>query len=319
MGGKTKLALIWLLLLAISGCAGGKKVDDDGAIPRPLTPGARYEDWRFDGPEGRGFPYYLAEGYRIFAKHEDNENDFEEAAKFLDRATAAERGAPVDPEPISHRVLPVYAVDDLVAAREWLMWALGRGASSKLPKLAAQAQVMFDCWMEQQEENIQPHDIAACRRGFEDAMTQIDEALRPKPVEVTPLPPPAPCEPEPVKCEIQSCAVCPSSFIVYFDFDKSSLTAEADETIKRAATAVKEMRPARVYVFGHADRAGSLNYNETLSKNRRDTVFIALAQAGVPEDLLTASYFGETRPRIATPDGEKNQENRRVEIELRWK
>ncbi len=318
MDGKAKLALIWLLPLAISGCAGGKKVDDDGAIPRPLTPVARYEDWRFDGPEGRGFPYYLAEGYRTFAKHEDNENDFEEAAKFLDRAAASERGAPVDPEPISHRILPAYAVDDLVAAREWLMWALGKGASSKLPKLAAQAQVMFDCWMEQQEENIQPHDIAACRRGFEDAMTQIDEALRPKPVEVTPLPP-VPCVPEPVKCAIQSCAECPSSFIVYFDFDKSSLTEEARETIKRVVMQVKEMRPARVYVTGHTDRAGSLSYNETLSKNRRDTVLTALAQAGVPEDLLTTSYFGETRPWVATPDGERNKMNRRVEIGLQWK
>ena len=38
---------------------------------------------------------------------------------------------------------------------------------------------------------------------------------------------------------------------------------------------------------------------------------------GVPVDAIATAAFGETRPRVATADGVRQQENRRVEIEIR--
>lgn len=55
-----------------------------------ITP--QYATWLVDGPEGRGFAYYLSEGYRRYAKLEDNAHDFEDAAKFLFRAGEVDRG-----------------------------------------------------------------------------------------------------------------------------------------------------------------------------------------------------------------------------------
>lgn len=271
---------------------------------------ARYEDWRFDGPQGRGFPYYLAQNYRRYAKHEDNAHDFVNAAKFLARATTLEQGELVDPEPLAQRTLPIYAVRDLSLARERLVLALGKGARSTHPKPAAQAQAMFDCWMEQQEENSQPHDVHACRQGFEEAMAMIEPApVPPKPEPLPPLPSP------PAACPETLCAKSPVSFIVYFDFDRYDLTATAKDTLQQAVAAIRERNPSHVTLAGHADRAGAESYNEPLSRKRLDVVIAALRQAGILEQqLIGGSYFGERRPRVATPNGARNPENRRVEI-----
>jgi hypothetical protein len=39
-----------------------------------------------------------------------------------------------------------------------------------------------------------------------------------------------------------------------------------------------------------------------------------LLAAGIPEDLIALSALGETSPRIPTPDGVREMENRVVEI-----
>lgn len=311
------IPLLWLAAFVLSGLAWA----DAEMKPGPSAYGksaARYDDWRFDGPEGRGFAYYLAQNYRRYAKHEDNAHDFSNAAKFLARAEAVERGERVDPEPLAHRTLPIYAVRDLTMARERLVLALRNGASATHPKQAAQAQVMFDCWMEQQEENIQPHDVHACRQGFEEAMAMFE----PPPAAKLEPPPPPPVEPEPApllpaQCPEQSCPKSPLSFIIYFDFDRHDLTATAKDTLQQVVMAIRERNPAQVTITAHADRAGASSYNEALSKRRLDVVIDNLRQAGINEQkIIVGSYFGERRRRVETADGKRNPENRRVEIKF---
>ena len=53
------------------------------------------------------------------------------------------------------------------------MAAFGNGAKSREPGSAAHAQAMFDCWMEQQEENNQPKHIAVCCSGFMNSLAQL--------------------------------------------------------------------------------------------------------------------------------------------------
>jgi OOP family OmpA-OmpF porin len=72
-------------------------------------------------------------------------------------------------------------------ARSRLLQAFDHGAKDIIPAQAAQAQVSFDCWMQELEEGYQPEDIAACRSRYESAMAEVDEALRYPP----PPPPPA--------------------------------------------------------------------------------------------------------------------------------
>lgn len=275
----------------------------------------RYPDWRFDGPEGRGFAFYLAAGYRQLAKEEDNQHDFEDAAKFLARATSVEGGIQVEPERLTMRTLPAYAVDDLLYARQRLMQAFGRGATTRLPKLAAEAQVAFDCWMEQQEENIQPHDVARCRNNFEATIVRLENALiekaRPaEPANCAPSPCPAPC-PAPAP-------VCSENLqLVYFDFNKHELNDAGRSVVQRVVEEARRFSGSTIVVSGHADRSGGDSYNDALSKRRLDTVIQALEQAGVaPTAIARAEYYGEHRPRVSTADGVRNPENRRVEIRI---
>ncbi|KAB2840710.1 MAG: OmpA family protein, partial [Burkholderiales bacterium] len=65
----------------------------------------------------------------------------------------------------------------------------------------------------------------------------------------------------------------------------------------------------------HTDRSGTDQHNEALSKRRLDATVEALLAAGVsPEALARTHFYGETRPRVPTPDGVRLQDNRRVEI-----
>jgi OOP family OmpA-OmpF porin len=288
--------------------------------PRAMVPPVeavrpQYPAWAFDGPEGRGFAYYLAQGYRRLAKDEDNQHDFDDAARFLARAGAVDRGERVEPEPLLNRVLPAYAADDLLYARQRIMRAFNRGATGQMPKLAAYAQVMFDCWMEQQEENIQPHDVARCRGEFEITMARIEEMLGGKLVSTGQCPGggsapcPSPCGP------CGPCGPCPAASLVYFEFDKSDLTAAAQATIQAVAQTVRSQSIGGLVVSGHTDRSGSDHYNEGLSKRRLETVVNALIAAGLSGDSIAkALYYGESQPRVPTPDGQRLAENRRVEI-----
>lgn len=277
-----------------------------------------YSDWLFDGPEGRGFAFYLAQGYRRYAKHEDNEHDFEDAAKFLQRAGAVERGEPIAPEQLMMRILPLWSVDDLVYARQRLTRALDLGAAQRLPKIAANAQVAFDCWMEQQEENIQPHDVSRCRKAFEGFIVRLEYP----PVKLpAPLPkgPPAierDCAPEPAPVPVASACEA-QRHTIYFNLDRDEVTAEALSVIQQAAKQMQSDSSSRIELTAHADRSGADAYNDQLSKRRLERVVAAFQNEGVSsERIVLARYYGEKRPAVATADGVREAGNRRVEMRI---
>ena len=85
------------------------------------------------------------------------------------------------------RQIPTDKVRMLGKARARLMRALDNGGADIMPQPAARAQAMFDCWMQEQEENFQPEDIARCRH----AMLADLEQLEAKPVVMAAAPAPA--------------------------------------------------------------------------------------------------------------------------------
>jgi hypothetical protein len=80
--------------------------------------------------------------------------------------------------------------------------------------------------------------------------------------------PAAPPPPPPV--------VAPPSFMVFFDWDRSNLSAQALNTIKQAAGAYKAKGNARITATGHTDTSGSEAYNMALSLRRANAVKDAL-------------------------------------------
>ncbi|MCG8356565.1 MAG: OmpA family protein [Kiloniellales bacterium] len=247
-------------------------------------------------PEG-AFAQALHQGYVSLAQAEFSEGDYEDSDRFARRAQAVAAGQNVEPEhPITHRWIPLEHRADLFNGIWRLQRALRAGAREWAPEPAARAQVMYDCWVQEQEENFQPDDIAACRDAFLEAMDEV-EALMPTPAEPAEMPLPGP-------------------YVVFFDFDSSALSQDAVATLDEVAEDYDAAKPTQVIVQGHTDRAGTDRYNMALSQRRADAVFDYLTRNGVPGGAIAVDYFGESRPQVPTADGVPEQANRRVEIEF---
>lgn len=131
-----------------------------------------------------------------------------------------------------------------------------------------------------------------------------------------PAPQPAPAAaPAPVKVEQPAPAV-KRSYLVFFDWDRSTITPEAQAIIDAAAAAARQGTPARIDLTGHADRSGTDAYNMKLSMRRAEAVKQALMAQGVAARDIVLTAKGESTPLVATPDGVREPQNRRVEIVL---
>jgi outer membrane protein OmpA-like peptidoglycan-associated protein len=106
----------------------------------------------------------------------------------------------------------------------------------------------------------------------------------------------------------------PKVFIVFFDWDKDTITAEGQQIIQQAADAYKSGAPVQIQVTGYTDRSGSPGYNQRLSERRANNVAKALVRLGVPQNQMAVSGRGENDNRVPTADGVREPQNRRVEI-----
>jgi hypothetical protein len=119
-----------------------------------------------------------------------------------------------------------------------------------------------------------------------------------------PSPPPPPAPPV-----VQS-----QAFMVFFDWDRSNLSAQAVQTVQQAAAAFKTRGSARITATGHTDTSGSETYNMALSLRRANAVKNQLVTEGVPPQAISVVGRGEANPLVATGDGVREPQNRRVEI-----
>ena len=130
----------------------------------------------------------------------------------------------------------------------------------------------------------------------------------PPPAPPPPAPPPPPPPPPP--------APAVTDFLVFFDWDESSITPEAADTLNRAAQAFRDDGRARITLDGHADTSGPPDYNIRLSERRNEAVREYLVGQGVPEGVISSQAFGESQLLVETVDGVREPQNRRVEITI---
>jgi outer membrane protein OmpA-like peptidoglycan-associated protein len=101
---------------------------------------------------------------------------------------------------------------------------------------------------------------------------------------------------------------------VFFDWDKSTLTQEAQAIIRTAAANAKAGNIVRIELMGHADRSGPDRYNMGLSQRRADAVKAELVRQGLKANEIVTFAKGEREPLVPTADGVREPQNRRVEI-----
>jgi OOP family OmpA-OmpF porin len=123
-----------------------------------------------------------------------------------------------------------------------------------------------------------------------------------------PVAPPPPPPPPPV--------VAPKVFIVFFDFDKSNLTAEAQAVVAEAVNAVKAGNVVHVLVTGHTDTVGSHAYNQGLSERRAAAVKAEMIRLGMSDGQIATVGRSFDEPMVQTGPGVREPQNRRAVIEL---
>lgn len=105
-----------------------------------------------------------------------------------------------------------------------------------------------------------------------------------------------------------------TSYMVFFDWNKSVVTTRAQQIIKEAAANSAKVKYTQIAVNGYTDTSGTARYNEGLSMRRAQAVAAELVKDGVPKTALAIKGFGETNLMVPTGPGVREPQNRRVEI-----
>ena len=90
---------------------------------------------------------------------------------------------------------------------------------------------------------------------------------------------------------------------VFYDFDKAVLKPEAQRTLERQATWMKQNSRVMVSIEGHADERGTREYNLALGERRANSVKDYLVVLGVNPSRINTISYGKERP-VATGSNE---------------
>lgn len=108
----------------------------------------------------------------------------------------------------------------------------------------------------------------------------------------------------------------PKSFVVFFDFDKSTLSPQARAIIAEAVHNAQQRHAVRIVVTGHTDTVGSGAYNHGLSERRALSVKVEMVADGLPVGEIDTVGRGFADPLVPTGPGVREPQNRRAVIQL---
>jgi OmpA-OmpF porin, OOP family len=123
--------------------------------------------------------------------------------------------------------------------------------------------------------------------------------------------------PSPPVVDVAPTAGSARSYLVFFGWDRTNLTAHARDIIAEAAAASSRTEFTRIAVNGYTDTSGASPYNLGLSARRAAVVRTQLVTDGVPANAITVLGFGQTHLLVVTGPGVRQARNRRVEVIVR--
>jgi OOP family OmpA-OmpF porin len=287
--------LMGVAALALGACANGSLVNNAANMK----------------PTGSAFNMALHKEYVALAKVEQKEGDHMDAAVFARRAAASGAGKKVEPDNVFDRSYSNNQRATLLNSRARLEDAISAGGPKINPGLMAKAQSQFDCWAQELEENTQPKDIAACKKGFDKSIGILENSIASRMAYMKFK------SKKPMKKPMKKAKKGPrkaAGFVVYFGHDSASITDDARDIIKSAAAAAKKNKSIRVRIIGHTDTSGSRRYNEALAERRTKAVDKVLGWEGVNPLIIEPHSVGEDDLAENTGDSVKSFQNRRVTV-----
>ena len=85
---------------------------------------------------------------------------------------------------------------------------------------------------------------------------------------------------------------------VFFDYDKSDLKPEAQETLQKLADWMAGRPNVTITVEGHCDERGTREYNLALGERRANAVSDYLVALGVSQGRVQTISYGKERPAV---------------------
>lgn len=104
---------------------------------------------------------------------------------------------------------------------------------------------------------------------------------------------------------------------VFFSYDSSSVSHEAQQTLMRQAKWLKDHPTINVIIAGHCDERGTREYNIALGERRANAVKGFLAHHGVDSKRIETISYGKERPEVIGDNEAAWSKNRRGVTELK--
>ena len=244
----------------------------------------------------------LTQHYLVFAENEAAKYDWSSSAHFADKGLKTAYGKPISPEDPADWIDEPETLATLKMAREMLLRKMDGAYQSTKPDLLADAVFYYDCWVEEANEAWQEEDILRCRLAYEEAIRQLNQTSQAHTTDK-------------YAKQIASDVPLSTSEILYFGWNQSALSTQAQVILKQVVGYLNSLSQAyEVVLHGHTDRSGDAGVNLELSHKRAETVKSALKMLGISSQHINVFAFGESDPKVATPDGQREPANRRVEI-----
>jgi peptidoglycan-associated lipoprotein len=98
---------------------------------------------------------------------------------------------------------------------------------------------------------------------------------------------------------------------VFFAFDKSEISPEAQATLQKQADWLKRYPNVTVTVEGHCDERGTREYNLALGERRASAAKKVLIALGVQGSRVTTISYGKERPAVLGSNETAWAQNRR--------
>ncbi len=246
--------------------------------------------------EGQDVAAEAAREYKRMAHYEAQVMwDRASAIAFAEKALAASAGQ-AKPDTADTMPLDAKSRAEIREAYTVLEALRASGADEVSPRTTGQAIARLDCWNEQANEGVQDTHIGFCKDSFSEYAGETARTLKAAGLGHADV------------------ILGARSFMVSFPLGSATPIPGGEHVIAAAARHALSQEGLRIVLGGHADRSGSPDFNRRLSAARAERVSELLQVHGVLQDKISTIGFGETYPKIMTPDGMRHTDNRRVEI-----
>ncbi len=214
----------------------------------------------------------------------------------------------MQPEDFRDWNIPEEEYAEITSERRRIVSLVNSPAREQYASKVAHAQVLFDCWVEQVDEQWSGGKSSVCAKQFKREMADIES-------QILLASPPRPSSR--VVKEVVRYEPVEATHTLFFGFNLTEISERGRAVISSVSELVKRMANYSIDVDGYTDTAGPTLYNQMLSKERADKVAEALVKQGVDRSYIKAHGHGENGLLTPTSDGVIERKNRRVEVRVR--